>query len=177
MRLTLTTTLAIAYGKAPTQATRNKQKAPAPLRSQIDPHPHRPDLKENQLSADILAMQRRIRESKHHDRDAHAAAEIGKKPKDHASAAHSTSKNEATADGGVRMSRKDHWEKMKLEEVQPCDLEAMDLTGLSPSLLAHPEGASVDYTERERRMAMVLLEKNVSRWMERIPPKQIDSVQ
>ena len=171
MRLTVTTTLSIAYGKAPTQATRNKQKTPAPLRSQIDPHPYRLDLRETQLSAEILAMQRRIRESKQQDRDAHTTPEIGKKPGDHASASHLTSKNEATADVGVRMSRKDHWEKLKLEEVQPCDLEAMDLTGLSPSVLAHPRGASVDYTERERKMAMALLEKKVSRWMERIPPK------
>jgi hypothetical protein len=74
------------------------------------------------------------------------------------------------------MSRKDHWEKLKLEEVQPCDLEAMDLTGLSPSLLAHPKGASVDYTERECKLAMALLEKKVSRWMERISPEEIDSI-
>lgn len=171
MRLTLTATLAIAYGKAPTQATQNKQKAAAPLRSQIDPHPYRLDLKENQLSADILAMQRRIRESKRQDRDARAAPEIEKKPKDHPAASESASKHENTADRGGRMSRKDHWEKLKLEEVQPCDLEAMDLTGLLPSLLAHPKGASVDYTEREHEMATALLEKKVSRWMERIPPK------
>ena len=163
MRLTLTATLAVAYGKAPTQATRNKQKTPVPLRSQIDPHPHRLDLKETQLSADILAMQRRIREGIGQDRDAHAVPEVENKPKHHATT--STSKHEETVDGDVRMSRKDHWEKLKLGEVQPCDLEAMDLTGLSPSLLAHPEGPSVDYTERERKMAMTLLEKKVSRWM------------
>lgn len=69
------------------------------------------------------------------------------------------------------MSRKDHWGRLKLEEVQPCDLEAMDLTGLSPSLLAHPKGAGMDYTERKRKLAMALLEKKVSRWMERILPK------
>ena len=69
------------------------------------------------------------------------------------------------------MSRKDQWKMLKSEQVQPCELEAMDLTGLSPSLLAHPKDASVDYTERERKMAMALLEKKVSRWMERIPPK------
>lgn len=171
MRLTLTTTLAIAYGKAPAKATRNKQKAPAPSSWQIDPHPHRLDLKENQLSADILAMQRRIRESKRQDCNPHIAPEIGEQPRDHASASHSTSKHESTADAGVRMSRKDHWKKLKLEQVQPCELEAMDLTGLSPSSLAHPKDASVDYTERERKMAMALLEKKVSRWMERIPPK------
>ena len=163
MRLTLTATLAVAYGKAPTQATRNKQKTPVPLRSQIDPHPHRLDLKETQSSADILAMQRRIRESKGQDRDAHVAPGIVEKPEDHNTA--SKSKHGNAADGDVRMSRKDHWEKLKLGEVQPCDLEAMDLTGLSPSLLAHPEGPSVDYTERERKMAMTLLEKKVSRWM------------
>ena len=167
----MTATLAIAYGKAPTKATRNKQKAPAPLRSQIDPHPYRLDLKETQLSANILAMQRRIRESKHQDRDAHAAPGVDKKQNDYASASHSTSKHESTADTGVRMPRKDHWEKLKLEDVQPCDLEAVDITGLSPSLLAHPNGASVDYTERERKMAVELLEKKVSRWLERIPPK------
>ena len=170
MRLALTATLAIAYGESPTQAT-HKQKAPTRSISQIDPHLYRPDLKEIQLSADILAMQHRIRESKHQDLDAHAAAEIGKKPKDHASASHPTSKHESTADAGIRMSRRDRWEKLKLEEVQPRDLEGMDLTGLSPSLLAHPKGVSVDYTERERRMAKALLEKKVSKWMERVPPK------
>jgi len=72
------------------------------------------------------------------------------------------------------MSRKDHWEKLKLEEVQSCDLEAMDLTGLSPALLSHPKGASVDYTEQEREMAMALLEKKVSRWMEKVSPNQSD---
>jgi hypothetical protein len=164
MRLTLTATLAVAYGKAPTQASRNKKKIPAPLRSQIDPHPHRLDLKENQLSANVLAMQRQIRESKQQSRDAHAVSGIIEEPKDHA--ASSTSKLEKTADGNVRMSRKDHWEKLKLEEVQLRDLEAMDLTGLSSSLLAHPAGASMGYTERERKMVMALIEKKVSSWME-----------
>jgi hypothetical protein len=163
MRITLTANLAVAYGKAPTQATRNKKGAPAPLRSQIDPHPHRLDLKETELSADILAMQRRIRESKFQDRNAHAAPGIVEKPKDDVTT--STSKHESTV-GNVRMSRKDYWEKLKLEEVQPCDLEVMDLTGLSPSLLIHPEGPSVDYTERERKMAMALIEKKVSSWIE-----------
>ena len=169
MRLTWTANLAIAYGDLPIKATRNKQKAPAPLRSrQLEPHPNRLDLEESQLSADVLAMQRRIRESKLQDRDARAAPGK-KKPEDHVSAPHSTSKHQNTADGDVRMSRKDHWEKLKPEEVQSCDLEAMDLTGLSPALLAHPKGASVDYTEEEREMAMSLLEKKVSRWMESVP--------
>lgn len=171
MRLTLTATLAIAYGKEPMQATRKKRKALATLRSPIDPHPYRLDMNENQLSADILAMQRRIRESKRQDRDARAAPEIEKKLKDHTAASESASKHENTPDTGTRMSRKDHWEKLKLEEVQPCDLEAMDLTGLLPSLLAHPKGASVDYTEREHEIATTLLDKKVSRWMERMPPK------
>ncbi|KAM0707175.1 hypothetical protein Q7P35_006506 [Cladosporium inversicolor] len=165
MRLTWTATLAIAYSNRPTKATRNKPKAPVPLKPpQLEPHPNRLDLQETQLSADILAMQRLIRESKGQDCDAHAAPEIERKPEDHAIA--SLSKSEHTAEGDVRMSRKDHWEKLKLEEVQRCDLEAMDLTGLSPSLLAHPEGSSMDYTERERRMVKALLEKEVSRWME-----------
>ena len=164
MRLALTTTLAIAYGKTPTQATRNKQKASTPLGSQIDPHPHRLDQKETQLSVDILAMQRRIRESKQQSLKDHAGPGIREKPKDHTIT--STSKHESTEEGNVRMSRKDHWEKLKLEEVQPCDLEAMDLTGLSPSLLAHPEGRSVNYTERERKMVRDLLERKASRWIE-----------
>lgn len=164
MRLTWTATLAIAYGSRPTQATR-KQKSSAPSKKQhLELHPNRLDLKETQLSPDILAMQRRIRESKGQDCDAHAVPEVKKKPKHHATT--STSKREETVDGDVRMTRKDHWEKLKLEEVQLCDLEAMDLTGLSPSLLEHPEGVSVDYTERERKMATALLEKEVSRWME-----------
>jgi hypothetical protein len=61
------------------------------------------------------------------------------------------------------MSRRDHWEKLKLEEVQPSDLEAMDLTGLSLSLLAHPEGGSMNYTERERKMVIAWLEKKASK--------------
>jgi hypothetical protein len=62
MRLTMTATLAIAYGKAPTQGTRNKQKLATPLKTpQLEPHPNRLDLKESQLSADILSMQRQIR--------------------------------------------------------------------------------------------------------------------
>lgn len=171
MRLTLTATLAIAYGKEPTQANQKKRKALAPLKSQIDPHPYRLDLKENQISADILAMQRRIRESTHQDRDAHTAPGVDKKQHEHASASHSTSKHEDAADAGIRMSRRDHWEMLELEEVQPGDLEVMDLTGLSPSLLAHPEGASMDYTERERKVATALLEKKGSKWMERLAPK------
>ena len=177
MQLALTATLAIAYGKEPTQATRKKRKALAPLRSQIDPHPYRLDMKENQLSADILAMQRRIRESKRQNCDARAAPEIEKKPKDHTAESESASKHEKTPNTGGRMSKKDHWEKLKLEEVQPCDLEAMNLTGLLPSLLAHPKGASVDYTDREHEMAIALLEKKVLRWMERISPKWINSTQ
>jgi hypothetical protein len=175
MRLTWTANLAIAFGNPQTKATRNKQKAQAPLRTpQLEPHANRLDLKESQLSADILAMQRRIRESKRQDRNAGAAPEVEKKPKDHAASARTASKHYETADTGVRMSRKDHWEKLKLEEVQSCDLEAMDLIGLSPSLLAHPKGASVEYTEKEREMAMALLEKHVSRWMEKLSPNQSD---
>ena len=164
MRLTWTATLAIAYGSGKTQSTRKKQKAPTPLETpQLEPHPNRLDLKQTQLSADILAMQRRIREGIGQDRDAHAVPEVENKPKHHATT--STSKHEETVDGDVRMSRKDHWEKLKLEEVQSCDLAAMDLTGLSPSLLAHPKGASVDYTPRERKMVTALLDKKVLRWM------------
>jgi len=176
MRFTWTANLAIAYGNVPTEATRNKQKAPAPSRTpQLEPHANRLDLKESQLSADILAMQRRIRESKLQDRNAGTGSEVGKKPTNHGTV--STSKYENSADGQIRMSRKDHWEKLKLEEIQSCDLEAMDLTGLSPSLLAHPKGTSVDYTEQEREMAMALLEKKVSRWMEKVSPNQSDRVQ
>jgi hypothetical protein len=167
MRLTLTANLAIDYSNLPTEATRNKQKAPAPLRTpQLEPHPNRLDLKENQLSTDILAMQRRIRESKQQSRNAHTAPGIAEKPRDHAAAP--TSKLEKTADGSVRMSRKDRWEKLKLKEVQPRDLEAMDLTGPSSSLLAHPKGADVEYTEQERRLMKVLIEGKVSRWMKRL---------
>ena len=116
-------------------------------------------------------MQRRIRESKHQELDAHTTPETKEKPKDHTAASDSASKPESAADAGVRMSRKEHWEKLKLEEVLFDDLEDMDLTGLSPSLLAHPKGASVDHTERERKIAKALLEKKVSRWVERISPE------
>jgi hypothetical protein len=165
MRLTLTANLAIAYGSLPTKATRDKQKSPAPSRTlQLEPHPNRLDLKEKQLSTNILAMQRQVREGKQQSRDAHAAPGIVEKPKDDATA--SPSRHEKEADGNVRTSRKEHREKLKLQEVQPCDLEAMDLTGLSPSLLAHPAGGSMDYTERERKILMALLEEKVSSWME-----------
>ena len=177
MRLTLTATLAIAYGNLPTQATRNKKKSSAPLRTQLEAHPNRLDLKEDQLSADILAMQRRIREGKRQDRDVAAAPKIGKKPNDRVSASHSTSKHESTTDAGVRMSRKDHWEKLKLADVQSCYLEAMDLTSLPPSLLAHPKGASVDYTRQERGMAMALLERKVLRWMASVSTDPMDPMQ
>lgn len=167
MRLTWTANLVIAYGNLPTKATRNKQKAPVPLTTQLGPHHNRLDLKENQLSADVLAIQRRIRESKHQDRNAGVAPETEKKPKDHCSG--STSKHENTAERDTRVSRRDHWEKLKLEEVESCDLVTMDLKGLSPSLLAHPKGASVDYTDKEREMAKALLEKRVSKWLESVP--------
>ena len=152
MQLILTATLAISLGRTPTKTTANKKKTPAPSTPHLQPHPHRLDLKENQLSAEILSMQRGIRESKRQ------TAVLEKHLGDHATASRPTPKQKA-ADADVRMSRKDHWEKLNLDEVEPCDLEAMDLTGLSPSLLAHPTGASVDYTAREREMATALLEK------------------
>ena len=155
MQLILTTTLAISLGKTPTKTTAKKKKTPVSSTPHLQPHPHRLDLKENQLSAEILSMQRRIRKSERQ------TAELEKQPGDHAPASQPTSKHKA-ADVGIRMSRKDHWERLNLEEVQSCDLEAMDLTGLSPSLLAHPAGATVDYTERERTMAKALLEKDAS---------------
>ena len=177
MRLTLTATLAIAYGNLPTQATRNKKKSSAPLTTQLEAHPYRLDLKEDQLSADILAMQHRIREGKRQDHDVPAAPGIEKKPNARVSALQSTCKHAGTADAGVRMSRKDHWEKLKLADVRSCDLEAMDLTSLPPSLLAHPKGASVDYTRQEHEMAMALLEKKVLRWMASVSTDPMDPMQ
>ena len=161
--LTATLVLSISYGTTAIKGARKKQTAATPSEPQLEPHPSRLDLKENQLSADILSMQRRIREDKQSERDAKVGVSMDGKPEDHAAAPDTTSKRKKTTEMDVRMSRKDHWEKTKLEDVKPCDLEAMDLTGLSPSLLAHPVGSSVDYTKQEREMMMALLEEEASK--------------
>jgi hypothetical protein len=161
MQFILKATLAVLYGETSIKPAPKKQTVPKPSKTHLETYPFRMDLKETQLSADILAMQHRIRKDKHSNRNAQIVDGIDKEPKDHATASHSASKQKPVKEAGVRMSRKDHWEKLKLEDVQPNDLEAMDLTGLSPSLLAHPEGTSVDYTEKERKMLMELLDEEV----------------
>lgn len=155
MSLSLTATLSIAYKCTPLPTTLKKQKAQAPLEARLEPHPHHIDLKQNQLSAEILLMQRRIRESKRQD---YNSSQI-------------TPKQKHTTLESAWMATKYDWEELSLEEVQPGDLQAMDLTGLSLSLLAHPKGARVDSTEQERKMLMALLEKKTLRGRETWPSR------
>lgn len=64
-----------------------------------------------------------------------------------------------SADMRQGMAIKNDWEKLDLSDVQPVDLERMDLTGLPPSLIEHAEHSSLDYTEEERKVVQMLLEK------------------
>lgn len=104
-------------------------------------------------------MQRRIREDKRQEHNAWTADARENKAKDDASALQTDPKPESTAKASVRAATKDDWKMLDLEDVQPWDIEQMDLTDLSPSLLAHPEGAQVDYTEQERKMIMSIESK------------------
>jgi hypothetical protein len=160
MPLFLTATLTITCETKSAHAAQKEQKVPSPV-AYFKPHPHLLDLKQCELSANILSMQRHIREGKRQEHDARAAGESAKAPKGHASALDTNGKMETTEEDG-RSTGKDNWKTLDLEDVQPWDLEQMDLTGLSPSLLAHPTDSEVDDTESEREM-MTPIENKASR--------------
>jgi hypothetical protein len=156
MPLFLTATLTITSGTKPAQAAQREQK---PV-TYFKPHPHLLDLKERELSADILSMQRHIREGKRQKHEAGAAGESAKTPKGHASTLNTDGKLETVVED-ARAAAKENWKTFDLEDIQPWDLEQMDLTDLSPSLLEHPTGCEVVYTESEREM-MASIEKKAS---------------
>jgi hypothetical protein len=159
---TVTATLTITYRATPRKVVRKKQKVPPSFKTRHTPFPSLPDLKERQLSTEILSMQRRIREDKRQEHNAWTADARNNKAKDDASAVQTDPKLESTSKASVRAATKDDWKMLDLEDVQPWDLEQMDLTDLSPSLLAHPEGVQVNYTEQEKKM-MKLIEKKTAR--------------
>jgi hypothetical protein len=155
MLLSLTATLTITYGPAtphPKQA-----RLPIKLASHHKSQPHLVDHMEKALSAEILAMQRSVREKKRQERDAKptCSANASDKPAEAATA-------ESDSDGSVIRSHYS-WEKVSLTDVQLADLQAMDLTDLSAALLEHPNGIGVEYTERDRKVLRALLERKVSR--------------
>jgi hypothetical protein len=160
MPLFFTATLTITCETRPTRAAQKEQNVPS-LVAYLKPHPHLLDLKERELSADILAMQRKIREGKRQQHEAGAAGKSAKTSTGPASAVKTDVKMETMVED-VRAAAKDNWKTLDLEEIQPWDLEQMDLTDLSPSLLAHPTGAEVDDTESERE-TMASIEKRASR--------------
>jgi hypothetical protein len=160
MSLFFTATLTITCETRLTQAVQKEQNVPSPV-AYLKPHPHLLDLKERELSANILAMQRKIREGKRQQHEAGAADESAKTPKGNALALNMDRKLETTVEDAMAAAKK-NWKTLDLEDVQPWDLERMDLTDLSPSLLAHPTGSEVDCTESEREM-MASIEKRASR--------------
>lgn len=152
MLFSLTATLIITYGPATPQTARKQARLPIKLATH-----HLVDHTEKTLSHEILAMQRSVREKKRQERDAKptCSANASDKPAETATA-------ESDSDGSVI---KYHycWEEVSLTDVQLADLQAMDLTDLSAALLEHPNGTGVEYTEQDRKVLRVLLERKVSR--------------
>jgi hypothetical protein len=115
---------------------------------------------EESLSREILVMQRGIREKKRQEE---------RNAKSTSSANSSFQKVEAaTAESDVsaiKPTAPHHysWERLSLSDIQLADLQAMDMTDLSTALLEHPRGTDVEYTERDRKVLRVLLERKVSR--------------
>jgi hypothetical protein len=157
MPLFFTATVTIICEIKSAQAAQREQK---PV-TYFKPHPHLLDLKERELSADILSMQRHIREGKRQEHDARAAGESAKTPKGQASALNTDGKLETVVED-ARAAAKRNWKTLGLGDIQPWDLEQMDLTDLPPSLLAHPTDPEVDYTESEREM-LASIERKASR--------------
>jgi hypothetical protein len=157
MLFSLTATLTITYGPATPQSAPKQARLPVKLTPHHKSQPHLVDHMEKALSAEILAMQRSVREKKRQERDAKptCSANASDKPAEAATA-------ESDSDGSV-IRYHYSWEKVSLTDVQLADLQAMDLADLSAALLDHPNGIGVEYTERDRKVLRGLLERKFSR--------------
>lgn len=157
MFLNLNANLEVAYGTTANHVVHKMPDGSTPPVMHRLPQINIPDMKEKLLSADILAMQRRIRGDKRQEYNAQSVAGRENKLEDRASASIAGAKEEESAKGDRSATADDEGKKtLDLEDVQPSDLKAMDLAEISPSLLAHPDGDSVNYTERERKLIMAV---------------------
>jgi hypothetical protein len=154
MLFSLTATLTITYGLATPQSTAKQTSLPAKLTTHHKFQPNLVDHMEKSFSREILDMQRSVREERRQERDAKPTNGSVEK----ASAA--TVESDISA---IKQTAAHSWERLSLTGVQLVDLQAMDLTDLSAALLEHPKGTGVEYTERERNILRVLLERKVSR--------------
>jgi hypothetical protein len=153
MLFSLTATLTITYGPATHQSAVKQARLPVKLTTHHKFQPHLVDHMEKSLSPEVLAMQRSVRQKRRQEHDA--------KPTDSTNA--SVEKAEAATAESDKQTAAHSWERVSLAEVQLVNLQAMDLTDLSAALLEHPRGTGVEYTERERNILRVLLERKVSR--------------
>lgn len=157
MLFSLTATLTITYGPATHQSAAKQARSPAKLTAHHKFQPHLVDHMEKSLSREILDMQRSVRKKRRQERDAKSTGSANGSV-EKASAA--TAESDISA---IKQTAAYSWERLALTEVQLMDLQAMDLTDLSAALLEHPRGTGVEYTERERNILRVLLERKVSR--------------
>ncbi|KAM0712210.1 hypothetical protein Q7P37_011304 [Cladosporium fusiforme] len=131
-----------------------------------------PDATERDLSPAILDLQRRVREemrkshslksAQYHTKKKVARSQAERQPKAVLHDKRVTFERRST-DGKRKAAIEDDWNLLDLSDVEPVDLEKMDLTGLAPSLLESVKGDSLDYTEEERTALQALLEKRDDR--------------
>ena len=159
----LNVTFEVTYGTTANWVVSKMQEEPK-SRAKHRLSPTRPqDTTEEQLSPDILAMQRRIRRDKPREYNSRFAAGKETRQGGHAPVTGAGLKQEWLTKGSLRAATKDAQEGLDLKDVQPSDLDAMDFTGISPSLLAHPEGDNVEYSEWERQLIMAVYGRKASK--------------
>lgn len=158
----------MVFGTFSTRAKNPKVRAP---RHPNKRHPFPSDTTEADLSPEILALQRRVRDEK---RKASHMKVVRKRVVDKvalkyqiiqwqkAVRAKTKPLQRKSTDVDCQAAVEEDWVMLNLSEVQPVHLAKMVLTGLSPSLLELAERGSLEYTKEEEKALQELLAKNMN---------------